>query len=149
VRRTIMSAPLSKELREKHNVSLLGIPRAKSRGCSSSSGDSFPDCSIIPVMNSILSGRTNSFLQLSGPVNPHPQRRRGHHHAGQEQRPYRQGHLGLPSQIRHPHRARITREGQRPAGPDRRPPIQSQHHQVEARQGSREHPRPYQQGPGA
>ena len=61
VRRTIMSAPLSKELREKHNVRKLRTVRMT---------------------------RAN-LMRPTGPINSHPQRRRSHHRPRHQQRPRR------------------------------------------------------------
>lgn len=77
---------------------------------------------------------------LTGPLNTYPQRRRSPHNPRHQQRPRGQNHLSLPPQIHCARRARNPREVQRPERPHRCCPQQARDHEVEARQGSGEHP---------
>jgi hypothetical protein len=133
VRRTIMSAPLNKELRDKHNVSFLGIPQAPK-----------PPSWSHPARNLDL---ILTFHQ-TGPQHPHPKRRRSPRSPWREQRPGRQSRIRLPSQVPHSHRASLPRKVKRPERPDRSPPQQSRRYKDETRQGSREDSRADRQRPG-
>lgn len=120
VRRVIMSAPLNKELREKHNVS----------------GNSKIQCKLaaaaLPQTKSPKLPTTKLPFPPLGPLNAHPQRRRSHDHARRQQRPRRQNHIRLPPQIRRAHRTYRTRKVKRTISPSGHPPIKSRHHKVKA-----------------
>ena len=104
-----MSAPLSKELREKHNVCIGRVEYLKYIRC--------------------LGGPTSSL----GPLYPYPQRRRGPSHPRDKQGTLWQDHLGLSSQICGSYRAAHAGEVKWSIGCHWNPPLEMRDYQVEAR----------------
>ncbi len=92
VRRVIMSAPLSKELREKHNVRLESVKSTNPRI------RQLHACFLLLSHERILTSGLPT-----GSQHTNSKRRRSHHHAGYQQRTRRQSHLGLQIEICHPH----------------------------------------------